>query len=170
MRFFFSRLFPLPFILIGAFTFYFGVKEVRRANDSLMWPVADGTIQNSTVAYHSGNDGGGTYHAEVFYQFAVDGRTRSGNKVAFGDYGSSNPSHAQGIVDRYPKGKEVKVYYQTGAPDVCVLEPGLKGQAWFMPGFGLIFFISGILMAIFLPGLVKKSEVQKQCKDPQDRV
>ena len=162
MRFFFSRVFPLPFMLIGALTLYFGVRGIYRANESTMWPVADGTIQNSAVEYHSSSEGGGTYHAEVLYQFTVDGQTRSGNKVAFGDYGSSNPSHAQSIVNRYPRGGKVKVHYLTGDPDTCILEPGLHGQAWFLPGCGLIFFVVGSLMAVFLPRLMKKSEMQTE--------
>jgi hypothetical protein len=162
MRFFFSRLFPLPFILAGAFTLYFGVRGLHRANESTTWPVADGTIQKSTVEYHSSSEGGGTYHAEVLYQFTVDGVTHSGNKVAFGDYGSSNPSHAQNIINRYPKGKDVTVHYRAGNPDTCILEPGLRGQTWFLPGFGLVFLVVGSLMAIFLPKLMKKSEMQTE--------
>ena len=69
-----------------------------------------------------------TYHAEILYSFTVDGEPRSGNRIAFGDYGSSNPSHAQEIVNRYPVGKAVRVSYLPGQPDVCLLEPGLHGQ------------------------------------------
>ncbi len=159
MRFFFSRLFPVPFILIGACTLFFGVRGLYRASESTTWPVVDGTIQNSAVEYHSGSEGGGTYHAEVLYQFTIDGQTRSGNKVAFGDYGSSNPSHAQNIVNRYPKGKQVSVRYRPGDPETCILEPGLQGQAWFMPGFGLVFLVVGSWMAIFMPKLMKRSEM-----------
>ncbi len=159
MRFFFSKLFPVPFILAGACTLFFGVRGLHRANESTTWPVADGTVQNSTVEYHSSSEGGGTYHAEVLYQFSVDGLTRSGNKVAFGDYGSGDPSHAQNIVNRYPKGKQVTVHYRPGDPDTCILEPGLQGQAWFLPGFGLVFLVVGSLMAIFLPMLMRKYEM-----------
>lgn len=158
MRFFFSRLFPLPFLLAGVFTLYFGVRGLYQANESTTWPVADGTVQSSTVAYHSGGKGGGTYHAEVRYQFVVNGQTRSGHKVAFGDYGSSSPSHAQNIVNRYPEGQAVKVHYRAGDPDTCILEPGLHGQAWLLPGFGFIFFVAGSLMAVFLPRLMRPSE------------
>jgi len=160
MRFFFSRVFPLPFVLAGVLTLYFGVRGIYRAKESVIWPTANGTIHNSTVEYQSSVKGGGTYHAEVLYQFTADGQIHSGNKVAFGDYGSSNPSHAQSIVNRYPKGEAVKVHYRTGDPDTCVLEPGLHGQAWFLPGFGFIFVVAGSVMAVFLPKLMKKSEMQ----------
>ncbi len=158
MRIFFSRVFPLPFIVVGALTLYFGGRGVYRAKESVSWPAAEGRIQNSSVEYHKGSKGGGTYHAEIRYTFDVDGQTRSGNDVAFGDYGSSSSSHAQGIVNRYPEGRVVSVRYLASDPDVSVLEPGIKAQSWFLPGFGVIFLLAGSLMAVFLPRAMKKPE------------
>ena len=151
MRFLFSRLFPLPFMIAGGLILYFGSRNLQRAKESSDWPTAQGVVQRSSVEYHDSDEGGGTYHAEVMYEFTVDGATFSGNCVAFGDYGSSNPSHARRIVNKYPKGTAVNVYYMRENPEVCVLEPGLKGQTWFLPAFGLVFFVIGSLMAIFLP-------------------
>jgi hypothetical protein len=114
------------------------------------------------VERRSSSDGGGAYHAAVLYQFTVDGQTRSGNKVAFGDYGSGVPSQAQSIVNRYPMGGKVKVHYRTGDPDVCILEPRVHGQAWFQTGIGLILLVAGSLMAIYLPTMMQKSEMQAE--------
>ena len=155
MRTFFSRVFPLPFIVVGALTLYFGGRGVHHAQESVAWPVAEGQILNSSVEYHRGSKGGGTYSAEIRYTFSVDGRMHSGNMVAFGDFGSSNSSHAQKIINRYPKDKIVSVRYLPSDPDVCVLEPGIQAQAWFLPGFGMVFFLAGMLMAVFLPRAIK---------------
>ncbi len=157
MRFFFARLFPLPFILIGALTLYHGAKSLQRARESVSWPTTEAVIQRSSVEYHRGSKGGGTYHAEILYEFTVNDRVFSSDQVAFGDYGSSNPSHARRIVNNYPQGKKVAVHYQRENPEVCVLEPGVKAQAWFLPGFGLVFFVVGCLMAVFLPRLMANS-------------
>jgi hypothetical protein len=155
LRFFFTRVFPLTFILVGALTFFFGARGLYRAWESTSWPAVDATIRNSVVEYKSDKDGGGTYHAEVYFDFFVGGQAYAGNKVAFGDYGSSSPSHAQKIVNRYPKGASVKVYCRARDPDLCVLEPGVKGQAWLAPCFGLVFLAAGILMAVLLPRMMK---------------
>ena len=155
MQFWFARLFPWPFLIAGALVLCFGYRDLQRARESAAWPTAPGVIQQSSVEYHRGNKGGGTYHAEVMYNFTVGGTTFSGNRVAFGDYDSSNPSHARGIVNRYPQGKAVTVFYSKDKPDVCVLEPGMKGQAWFMPAFGSIFFVVGGLMLVFLPRVMR---------------
>jgi hypothetical protein len=155
-RFFFARIFPLLFIVIGALTLYFGGRSLQRAKESVAWPTAEGRIQSSDMEYHREKKGGGTYHAEILYTFAVNGETHSGNKIAFGDYGSGNPSHAQHIVNRYPANKIVQVRYLASDPDICVLEPGIQGQAWILPGIGLVFLVAGILLAISLPKAMRK--------------
>ncbi len=157
MRFFFSRVFPLPFILIGILILYYGWRGLSQARESTGWPSAEGTIQSSAVEVRTSRKSK-TYHAAVWYQFDVDGQTHSGNSVSFGDYGSSSSSHAQNIVNRYPQGKAVRVYYLRSDPDTCVLEPGLRLQTWFLPVFGLIFFTAGIFMAIFLPRSMRRDE------------
>ena len=67
---------------------------------------------------------------------------------------SNDPSHAQGIVERYPKGIAVAVRYRPSDPETAVLEPGLQGQAWFVPGFGLVFLLLGVGLVVALPRLL----------------
>ena len=159
MKFFFARIFPWPFFIAGAVTLCFGVRGVVRARASVRWPTADGKVVSSSVeSDHSsgGNGGGTTYQAEILYEFSVDGTIYNGNRVAYGDYGSSNPSHARNIVNQYPVGKELTVYYMPSEPEESLLEPGMQTQAWFLPGFGLVFLCTGSGMLVFLPKLVAK--------------
>ena len=161
MKFFFSRIFPLIFVVVGAIVLFFGVRGLIRANASVDWPTAQGKVIACSVE-SSSDDDGTTYHAEILYEFSVDGTTFNGNRVAYGDYGSSSPSHARSIVNRYPKGKSVTVCYMPEDPEECLLEPGLKAQSWFPPGFGLIFFVIGSLMLVFLPKLMRKLPATEQ--------
>jgi hypothetical protein len=160
MVFFFSRIFPLIFIIVGGFTGFVGVRSLLRAKASSSWPTAQGVIVSSSVERHHSRDSDGhdrtTYHAEVFYEFTVDGTVYNGNKVAYGDYGSGNPSHARKIVNKYPKDKSVEVHYMPEDPGESILEPGVKAQAWFIPLFGLVFFSAGCVMALFLPRVMRK--------------
>lgn len=156
MRFFFMRLFPWPFMVAGTLVLFFGVRGVIRGNASTAWPAVPGVIQESSVEYHSGSKGG-AYHARVRYTYVLEGVTHSGSRVAYGDYGSSDPSHAQNIVNRYPVGRKVTVHYMPEDSDESVLEPGAGLAAWFLPVFGLVFATAGILMFIFLPRLMAKA-------------
>jgi hypothetical protein len=157
MRFFFTRIFPSIFIIVGASTLFFGVRDMTRAKASTEWPTTPGVIKESRVGTHTSDDST-TYHAEIRYAFTVNSQPYLGKKIAFGDYGSSNPSHAKNIVKRYPEGKDVTVHYLPRKPSVSVLEPGLQGQAWFKPLFGSIFLVAGLAMAFLLPRQMKKGK------------
>ncbi len=156
-EFFFSWIFPYIFVAVGLGVGYFGVRGLVRAEASEDWPTAQGRVVASSLETHtSRDDGGTTYHAEVLYEFTVDGVVYNGNKVTYGSYGSSNPSHARRILNRYPKGVDVTVHYQPGDPETCVLEPGRSPATWFLPVFGAIFLGAGMLMAVFIPRLFRR--------------
>lgn len=150
-RFFFARIFPLIFVLIGGSVVFWGVNTFFKANQSEAWPFVDGIIVESEMEYHRSNEGSGTYHARILYDYTVGGVLYSGDQVAYGDYGSSDSSHARSIVNRYPKGQSVLVYYDPNQPEESVLERGIQAQIFFLPAFGLVFLIAGLIMMIYLP-------------------
>ena len=153
MKFFFARIFPLIFVVAGLIIAFVGVRGLVKAKASVDWPSSQGKIVSSSLESHrsTGNNSRSstTYHADILYEFSVEGTTFNGTRVAYGDYGTSNPSRARRIVNRYPKEKSVTVYYMPENPEECLLEPGLKAQSWVLPGLGLVFFIIGILIAYF---------------------
>ncbi len=165
-KFFFSRIFPLIFIVVGGTVAFFGIRGLVRAKASVDWPTTEGKVVASSVERRTSRTTGGgtstTYHAEILYEYSAEGTRFDGDRVAYGDYGSSSRGHARDIVDRYPEGKSVTVYYMPGDPDECLLEPGMKVQSWFLPGFGLVFFAVGSLMAILLPRAMRKQEASKR--------
>jgi hypothetical protein len=63
--------------------------------------------------------------------------------VHFGSMRSSDPSMARTILQRYPVGKPVTVYYNPARPQQAVLEPGVAGVAWVLPALGLLFATVG---------------------------
>ena len=156
---FFWRVLPLPCVMAGAITLFLGVRGVLKAQASVKWPTVAGEIKTSSVESYisrTRSESETTYHAKVLYEYSINGTKYNGNRVAYSDYGSSNPSHARSIVNRYPKGKTVIVYYLPDNHEESLLEPGLKGQTWLMPGIGLFFFITGIVVAVILPKLREK--------------
>jgi hypothetical protein len=130
------------FILFGLVALVFGLREVWFGWKSGSWPAAEGIVQSSSVKHTTGRHGG--YMVEVRYRFTVDGREHAGTRIDFGgDAVSSDLSPAKTIADMYSAGATITVYYQPDSPAVCVLEPGLKGHAWFIPAFGLFFLALG---------------------------
>ncbi len=157
MAFFFSRIFPLPFALIGAIVLLFGMRHFGHARASLDWPVADAVITASEVVRsRSSNDSGPTYRPEVSYDYSVDGASLSGDRISFGGaVSSSNQSWARSVVARYPVGGQVQVRYHPDDPSLVVLEPGMNWAVWLLPGFGALFLLVGVAMLIFLPRMMR---------------
>lgn len=156
-----GRLLPFLFITIGVILMWFGMRGVIRAKASVDWPTAQGKVVTSSVesVRSTGSKAkNATYHARILYEFPVDGRTVNGNRVAYGDYGSSSPSHARQMVERYPPGKRITVYYMPGNPQECLLEPGPKAQSWALPLGGLIFVAIGCLIVSSLRRSRQKAE------------
>jgi len=92
--------------------------------------------------------GATTYKANITYNYKVEGIDYTGDKVNFGDYSSSNSSHASAVLSRYPPGKAVKVYYSPKQPKLAVLETGSTWSTYFLFAFGTVFTIAGAAMAI----------------------
>lgn len=151
----FAWLFPIPFVIAGAVTLTLGVRSLWFARESSSWPSTSGVVIQSDVETSRGNKGT-TYQAEIMYDYEVDGSTYSSNRVGYGDYGSSNPSPARQMVNRYPKGKSVTVYYQEEDPEQSCLEPGIHGRTYFLPSFGAVFFFAGLAMWIYLPRVIRR--------------
>jgi hypothetical protein len=135
------------FALIGICIFYSGIRDLIRAKASVDWPTSPGKVLSSSVKHERDSDGV-TYYAKVVYEFNVNNTTYSGKRIAYGDGGTSDPSHAQKIVNQYPQDKNVTVHYMPSNPKECLLEVGVKGQAYCTPTFGLFFFTFGLIFII----------------------
>lgn len=155
-------IFGLIFLCVGIGCAYFGLKTVQNARASSDWPTVKGKIISSDVEQKRSTSGSGrkrksstTYHAEVYYEYAVNGVTQSSDRVSFGQYGSSNSGHAREIVNRYPAGSIVDVYYSEEKPEISVLEPGATWSSYMLLGFGCVFGLAGML--ICLAGFSKRN-------------
>jgi hypothetical protein len=155
MRLYLTKIFPLILVLVGAWLLYFGGGNLLRASQSKTWSTTQGEIQSSSMESRSTRRGN-NYRAKTVYNYTVNEKTLRGYRIIFGYYGSSNRSYAQDVVNRYPQGKSVTVYYNPQDPNVCVLEAGVKGQVWFLPGLGLVSLVAGIIIAVFSPKILRK--------------
>ncbi len=93
------RILPLIFVVVGAAIAFFGICDIVRSKSSVDWPAVHGKIVLSSVEHlrtRTGTSGkrSSTIHARLLYTFSVDGKSFTGNRVYYGDYGSEGPSHA----------------------------------------------------------------------------
>ena len=120
-----------------------GVWMAFKSVSSEQWPVTDGVVLTAEMKSHSGEHGD-TYSAAVTYEYRVTGEKYTGNKIAIGSM-SSSTSYAQGILSRYPVGKQVVVHYSPEHPAEAVLETGIHGGTWVCLGVGMAFALFGLM-------------------------
>jgi len=131
---------------------YFGVRDVMRARESVNWPTTQGIIQSSTVRIWLNFRNGKHYDAKISYDFSLHGTNFIGSWVSYGGGNSSqNFPEIQQIINRYPEGKAVTIYYAPQNPNECLLEPGFRDGLLGLPGLGAFLFFVGILMFVFYP-------------------
>ncbi len=146
-----AALFLLVIGIIGAvLTIFLGIPMLMSALASQGWPAVEGIITLSEfTAKQDRDDGGVTYGASVAYDYTVSGTVYDGSNVHFGQYSTSDPSYGRGIVNRYPVGKRVNVYYDPDDPSTSVLEPGAGWSSFMVAGIGLLFTLLGFLGSFF---------------------
>lgn len=144
------RFFPWLFLAGGIVLLSLGIFNYVRGRESVNWPTIQGIITHASVERHRDSEGHSSYSANIKYRFQIEETTFQGDRISFGDYGSSDSSHADNIVAKYPRGKKATISYMPSDPEVCVLELGLKGLYWLFLLMGLVFFTIGILSVLFL--------------------
>ena len=104
------------------------------------WPSTMGTVTFSTVERRSSGDGTTNYPV-VHYTYQVMGQMLQGSKVMPGP--ETGGTGAEKVVNRYPAGAQVMVYYDPDNPSDAVLERS-------MPGFIKWLWVALILTDLFL--------------------
>ncbi|MCX7786276.1 MAG: DUF3592 domain-containing protein [Spirochaetes bacterium] len=140
-----ERYWMLLFLGGGILLIAKGGYDAYQALRSYTWPVAEGQIVSSSVEreIHPGKEP--TYYPRISYVYRVDNREYTGNKIFFGEYGTGSLSSAQKIVDPYPIGKKVPVYYDPRTPENGVLERGAFWSSFAILIFGLLFVAVGLV-------------------------
>lgn len=150
-------------LIIGlGFTLYGGFM-VMQALDSNSWPSVTGEVLESYVtSSQGGSQGGTTYKPFVVYEYVVGGTTYKAAVVKLGDTSSSSIySTHQKVVDKYPVGASVIVFYDPEDPQNAALETGLNFVVLILFGIGLAM-IGGFFV-------MKKKGDQQDLNAPMDQ-
>ena len=119
--------------------------DAKRTEEAVMkWPSVTGTVKISEVKVHHSIDTVSEY-PHVAYSYEVMGKPyRSDQIIPGGDVGGSGSSS---VVQRYPVGAQVTVYYDPHEPKKAVLERGAKfsNTTW------LFIIVTNIFLCVIMP-------------------
>lgn len=163
-----TRLWTTPFLFytfLGIVLLLFStvVLQLPRALASPAWPSVQGVILTSEVREVGWSEDTSGWCPELSYEYPVAGRKYVSHNVELQDICISNlGSFARRVVERYPAGKRVEVYYDPRDPARAVLEPGVPDAVILWPllviaatGLGIILVVVGLLGLL---GVVKFPE------------
>jgi hypothetical protein len=149
---------------LALLVFYLGFDEMKIIWECSDWPSVSGTIISSDIrkttewkrkGIKTGRDRT-LYLPHILYNYEVQGNRYQSYRVFFeGAEDYLDPGNAREIVNRYPSGKKVSVYYNPENPQFAVLETGIKFTNLLFPATGILFILLGLWV---LFGKSKKQE------------
>lgn len=133
-------------IVIGLLGTLGGGQLIWYAWASRKWPSTKGTIISRRLNVGTQTEGNPTYHADIRYEYHVDGRRHESGKISYKAYGSTNPKGAVDTLEQHKTGAEVTVYYNPRNPKVAVLYPGIGPICFVMLPFSLLILGFGLFL------------------------
>ncbi len=117
--------------------------------DSINFELTDGEIISSSFNFHMGTNSAPGYRYSVKYKFKAHEQEYISNNVNFGSKILKDKNRAKELVDKYPAGKQVTVYYEKNNPKFSALEPTKNANTQFIIisffFIILLFVVSGTL-------------------------
>lgn len=138
----FDLLWPIMIVVLGAGGAIYGVILRGRGEDTLRWPSVRGKVYASRVVEEQSRDADNEtmYRPDIRYEYVVDGKEFAAKRLALEDTSASWRSYADGVVSRFPIGREVEIFYNPDNPSEALLEPK-DAVKW-----GVVFLVAGIVI------------------------
>ncbi len=145
------------YLILAAFPaliVFAAVYKYIEVSQAARWPKAQGRVVISTTEARTVKSGGVNVDdtelrtfARIEYDFTVAGRTYRGNRVSIGeDLGNFEVAET---IAKYPRGKDVTVYYNPVKPTQAVLERDMPPGLW----KGIVIIVA-VLVALIVGGVV----------------
>ena len=142
------RVLPLVLLLVGGVLAFVGWRLGGEARASAAWPATDAVVESARVVEQAEANEKRLFRAAIRYRYQVGDTRYSGERVSYDMAPSPQPGIARAIVERYPAGASVKVFYDPSDPSRAVLEPGGAIAPWVLVGLGAFLAVAGA--ALFL--------------------
>jgi hypothetical protein len=138
-----------------------------RAKNSAQWPTTKGviTISRLQVGYLKQMKG---YYGNIQYKYHVGNIDYEGSQRSFNRVHLAVEDAWQRVIDAYPVGKAVDVYYDPKNPGFAVLEPGLLGEMDLLYRMVIFFIGCSALGFLILLSTNREHSLQRMrsCKGP----
>lgn len=129
-------------------------KAVTLGIRSKRWLTTRGRIMLSEIEVIA-TTAGRRYREVLQYEYIITGVTYQSNTISFPDHlvrffmnGVRSKKNAESIINKYPVGSEVVIYYEPSRPERSTLETGLKNINFILVGVITTILGAGLLMVL----------------------
>jgi len=145
-------------LVIGLYLLHLGGNNLFESYQSSRWAITEGQIILSKLGIVERTPGTSRKNpvpiAKIKYSYTVKGKSYTSSRRSFNDYGSDIRDQQQNIVDGYPVGKIVKVYFDPDNPQQAILEHRSPVLYYLVFGGGVIFALIGYFFIFKLPAML----------------
>jgi len=103
----------------------------------------DGQINKADIGYGSKPK----FRFDITYQYQVNGKSFESSRIGFGFKGSDKKESVDQIINRYPVGQKVTVYFDKSNPSFSVLEPERNSKFGFI--LLLLLYLMGVGLVVY---------------------
>jgi hypothetical protein len=128
-------------IVIGGVLYMVQFRQGLRADASKKWPTASGTVVSSALERLPDNKR--RYRAAVQYAYRAGGKDYQASRVFWGG-NEGRERHMASVVETYPAGGKVRVFYDPNDPAEAVLDPIQNTGSRQLVLYGLAMFTLGL--------------------------
>jgi len=136
------------FFVAGIAAGVFGFPKLAAVMASKTWPSVPGSVSKSGMRTVGGPGGGRGFEAEIQAVYEVDGIVYACRRVNPASGLMRSADDAQAVLDRYPAGASVPVYYNPANPRESLLEPGFARAEWILPALSALFLTLGVVILL----------------------
>lgn len=141
-------LIPVLLVGLGLYLSWLGGMQLARAFESANWSTTQGVVTVSEFTERDLNERKPTldeamrYFVEFEYEYTTGGEQYTSDCISIGQTGVRSRAAGERLIEPYPVGKTVTVYFDPDRPDVACLVKGATDSAYYL--------LLGGLMMVFL--------------------
>ena len=144
----------LVVFLAGALFLWQGWRSQQKVKASMAWPYVPGRVSSASVRRVVDHGDAQTaestsYFPLVNYEYQVGAQIYQGNRMAFHERGYSSNKKAFAVVEGFPAGHPIWVFYDPANPQNAVIERAAKGNKF---QFVLGAFLVIVAIALLIKG------------------
>ncbi len=134
------RLFAFLFLILGMWALLVGFSMGIEGWQARKWPVTKGRIIISRVREWRtpGKIRIARLCLDMDYLYMVGDKVLEGHRLNSGWRCFASEGHIKKVLEKYPSGKKVSVFYNPNSPEKSLLEPGISWSVLFLIGIGIV--------------------------------